>query len=465
MLCIVLALSISSNGIEILDHNPDEWLAEGWMITEEIVIDPAIYFETLTFPPADLLQCNTSFIESNGTQLWRALLLYNDKCVALLEEDSDPRIYQVGGNELSTSIDCDYAVVSSHDATRSWFVVDVQSDSTYCLTVDPEYATDFMCPMATYINGDGMIVGIMTAPVNATLCRLFVLDDNILKYVRSTQGPTHGGVDYTPDSRLFAVITSTTEGRKLIAFDWEMHELWIASAGNATRPATTDISVSQDGSVVVSEWLDGRIENDGFAVYDGSTGALIARVPDVGGISSAVASPAGSYVGVTTYHIPDFMIDSDSAITFTETAEIELENYDFLEQHEGELVILELHELNTLILRSCYSDGYVYPLLHGIADDGSALVELTDRYSVIENSFSFADADRRLVILNPDGNPIWASESVSDVSGYYTYRGPSFTRYSHDPVITFCWTDDGYRVICTSDDGQAIRIVTLSQTH
>jgi len=81
MLCIVLALSISSNGIEILDHNPDEWLAEGWMITEEIVIDPTIYFETLTFPPADLLQCNTSFIESNGTQLWRAFLLYNDKCV------------------------------------------------------------------------------------------------------------------------------------------------------------------------------------------------------------------------------------------------------------------------------------------------------------------------------------------------------------------------------------------------
>ncbi len=461
MLCIILAISISSPGIEILDQHPDEWLADGWAITGETMIDPTDYFETLTFPPADLLQCNTSFIESNGTHLWRVIMLFDGKCVALLEEEGDPRIYMVEGNKLSTSIDCSYTVVSSHDATRPWFVVDVQSDSTYYFTVDPEYATDFMCPMATYINSDGLIVGIMTAPVNPTLSRLFVPDDNILKYVRSTQGPTHGGIDYTSDSSLFAVITSTTEGRKLVAFDWEMNELWTASVGNATRPASTELSVSYDGSVLAAEWFDGFIENDGLAVFDGNTGALLARFQDGGTLSSVIVSPSGSYIGMTVYHLPDYIIDGDSTLIIAENTVIE--GYNWITQFEGELAILAPHDSNTQVLRTCYSDMYIMPILHGIGDDRSALIELSNRTSEIDNGI--VSAYKRLAILNPEGNPIWASNPVSRMSVYFTYRGPTFTRYSHDPVINFCRTDDSYRVICTSDDGLTIKIVTLSQTY
>ncbi len=471
MYCILIILGISYPGIEILDDHPAEWISEGWTITDEVLIDPTDYFRSLTFPPEDRLQCSTAFVTSDGSTLWRVVLLYNEECVALFEERSRPRRFDVEGNALSTSLGCNYAVVTDRDSTRPWHVMDILWDTTFPFSVDSDFASDLRYAtegvnggISVYANNEGDVLGISSGIQRTSTARLFQLSGGLLNCIDSISGSVNSGVDHSAGQELFVVVVMSEHGRRLIGFDWDLNELWSSCTGSSYWPSCIELSVAQDGSIVACEWFDGRFMDDGFAVFDGHSGVMLARFPDVGGILSVQVSPAGTYTGITTQHLPDFMTDGDSTIVYSEivyadSMDVEQMNDYFFSQFEGELAILESRDPGSLVIRSCYSDGYIYPLLLGITDDGSVLFELTER-SV--EPIDFPHMLKRLVIQDREGNLIWASSPASDPSGHFKLYGSAFTWYSRYPVINFCQTLDGYRVICASEDGQAIRILTLA---
>jgi len=91
-MAIGLALLLSSAcgyGFEVLDTTDSEWVAPGYEVIEEAVIDPLEYGEPYLNDGSPTVGVHLSFVESDSGETWRVVFVL-DRKVVVLQEGEDP---------------------------------------------------------------------------------------------------------------------------------------------------------------------------------------------------------------------------------------------------------------------------------------------------------------------------------------------------------------------------------------
>ena len=85
----ILLLANNAVGFEILDTTEEEWVAPGYQVTEEAVIDPLEYGEPFSNDGEPCVGVHLSFAASDSGEAWRVVFVL-DRKVVVLEEGADP---------------------------------------------------------------------------------------------------------------------------------------------------------------------------------------------------------------------------------------------------------------------------------------------------------------------------------------------------------------------------------------
>lgn len=86
---VVLLLASNAIGFEILDTTDEEWVAPGYEVIEEAVIDPLEFGEPFLDDGSPVVGVHLSFIDEETGEAWRVVFVL-DRKVVVLEEGSDP---------------------------------------------------------------------------------------------------------------------------------------------------------------------------------------------------------------------------------------------------------------------------------------------------------------------------------------------------------------------------------------
>ncbi|MBD3371040.1 hypothetical protein GF402_11865 [Candidatus Fermentibacteria bacterium] len=466
MICVwIAAIALSSGMLDVLDEHEGPWVAEGWEITEEVTIDPADYFDDLEFPLEHRLSCSTAFVFEESRPRWRIVLSYDGKHVFLHEGQDVPQVYHLEGGDVSTSENCGFAIVRKRhtllceppDEPIKWFFIDSRDSTVEELNV-PERMTRSPSHSIVILANDGaFIVATKAGPTKEAV--FLTSSDSGLDEVVGQAPRSLINWDYTSEGALVAAVVVTESGRRIAGFDWSMDERWSVDGGASRSPGGNQFCVSRNGEIVASEIFNELIYGDGFTVLEGSTGSVLGRFLEGTSVASLAVSADGSIVVATSARSQS--VEGDSR---TISGHVSGTPSSWHSLGKSEITIFlpfESHAPSTL---ECYSARYGYAEAIGVESDGAILVRLRDRLMYIENEGP--PSNRMLALVTLDGQLVWASaprlRGIHHRSSF-SYR-TDFSPRARSPITRFCSTDTGYRVIYESNDGRALKIVTIERT-
>lgn len=439
MICVwITAIALSSGMLDVLDEHEGPWVAEGWEITEEVIIDPTEYLDYLPSSGSDQIFCCSAFVEEDGKNLWRLLLGYDGKVVVLQEDEPEPKVLEVEARLRRASMDCGFFLTSEDWPPTEARLVDADDGS-----FSPPYL--FSRRMGVLVSNSGRLAGITNTPLGAPGgSRLY--SPAGFSFVEPERTP--GRIEsfaYAPEGDLIVTVVQTEEGRVVIAYDWDLNRLWEANAGSSTSGGYTKIAVSENARSLAYEIKDGRMYTDGLAITDGRSGENLLRVLENEVIISFAISEDGTIVGITAGPRPfpsngeNFTID------------------DYLIQGNTELAVLSPFDSTEVSRVACYSDRYILAEIVEIENDGSCLIVLQEKQAVRARR---GRSNITTCLLEASSEVIWVSEPVPPYAPRFRYHGaPSH----HFPIRSLCKTEGGYRIIGEHDDGATIAITTLEK--
>jgi hypothetical protein len=86
---MILLASVMEYGFEVLDTYDSEWVAPGYEVVEEAVIDPLEYGEPYLSNGSPTVGVHVSFVESDSSEAWRVVFVL-DRKVMVLQEGEEP---------------------------------------------------------------------------------------------------------------------------------------------------------------------------------------------------------------------------------------------------------------------------------------------------------------------------------------------------------------------------------------
>lgn len=103
LLALLSTVTVNEVAIEpyILDNTPDQWVAPGYRLVKEAVINPLDYGEPLLLGNECGIGLYSFFVDTPDGEKWRLVMTFIDK-VVMLQEDEDPVEYPIYGRIFKT---------------------------------------------------------------------------------------------------------------------------------------------------------------------------------------------------------------------------------------------------------------------------------------------------------------------------------------------------------------------------
>ena len=82
---IYLALSIATSvSVDVLDNTDGEWIAPGYTVSEDILINPFDYVTNIENHPKNIA-CYAFFVDTEDGEMWRVVIVGSNRMVVLQE--------------------------------------------------------------------------------------------------------------------------------------------------------------------------------------------------------------------------------------------------------------------------------------------------------------------------------------------------------------------------------------------
>ena len=308
MYCIVyLALSLATTvSVDILDNADGEWIAPGYSISEDILINPFDYVTNIKNDPKNIA-CHAFFVDTEDGEMWRVIMVGSNRMVVLQENRENPMVvdfpfdaygavYSRGGRfviirdgELNTAdealhIDIDNNIVRSFDPTP---------DGQQC---------------GLFLSDNGTVAGMGTDIIvdfsqDLSTATVRHYDETYLRF--------HCTSAY---DEIIVAENAYSRPREIVAFDWDGNELWTSNTGD--RTVVDPLAVSLDGTRIgVSFARSGAMiidGDDGRILWEGFNGLQTSRIvfsPD----ASSAAFPASMSTGKLPYNFIALSVNEDDS--------------------------------------------------------------------------------------------------------------------------------------------------------
>ncbi|HQE56752.1 MAG TPA: hypothetical protein PLB15_05345 [Candidatus Fermentibacter daniensis] len=116
----ILLLAYNAVGFEILDVTDEEWVAPGYEVVEEAVIDPLVYGEPFSDDGVPVIGVHLSFVpDGSSDEAWRVVFVF-DRKVVVLTEGADPVEIPVGLEIESCAFSPSGGFVVVHDGAEEY---------------------------------------------------------------------------------------------------------------------------------------------------------------------------------------------------------------------------------------------------------------------------------------------------------------------------------------------------------
>ena len=116
----ILLLAYNAVGFEILDVTDEEWVAPGYEVVEEVVIDPLVYGEPFSDDGVPVIGVHLSFVpDGSSDEAWRVVFVF-DRKVVVLTEGADPVEIPVGLEIESCAFSPSGGFVVVHDGAEEY---------------------------------------------------------------------------------------------------------------------------------------------------------------------------------------------------------------------------------------------------------------------------------------------------------------------------------------------------------
>ena len=307
---VYLALSLAATvSVDIFDNADGEWIAPGYSISEDILINPFDYVTNIKNDPKNIA-CHAFFVDTEDGEMWRVIMVGSNRMVVLQENRENPMVvdfpfdaygavYSRGGRfviirdgELNTAdealhIDIDNNIVRSFDPTP---------DGQQC---------------GLFLSDNGTVAGMGTDIIvdfsqDLSTATVRHYDETYLRF--------HCTSAY---DEIIVAENAYSRPREIVAFDWDGNELWTVNTGD--RTVNYALTVSPNGSKIgVSFARSGAmiIDVDDGRIFWESTDAIhTSRVvfsPD----AYSAAYPASMLAGVYPYNF--VVLSADENDSFAE---------------------------------------------------------------------------------------------------------------------------------------------------
>ncbi|MCK5786525.1 MAG: hypothetical protein KAH54_08195 [Candidatus Sabulitectum sp.] len=285
MLFIMMALfgSVTVNEVSldasILDNVQDEWIAPGYEIAEEIIIDPLDY----GVPQDDrdgtprIIGFQSFFVQTPEGEKWRIVLTY-DRKVVVLQEDAEQREFEVERSirSMINSKDGRYLIIRFLDDYYSQQTMAISGlappeKRTLLINIDEEIqSVRTGIEWISYLGGNGYGVASRGDSIYFYDDRLNLVNTRFNKLAHVLNNST----SLSNDGSLFVTLYADSfevyeEGlSSLRAYDCNGNVLWDAEPAGIGRPG-----VSEHGDFVFA------LGQDRLVSLDGRTGLLLWEQP------------------------------------------------------------------------------------------------------------------------------------------------------------------------------------------
>lgn len=142
MLYLIVSLLLTLTTLADLDSVTEEWIAPGVDISRETLIEFADHGEMFQSESEPYVGCHVAFVEVNGQEKWRAVVVYADR-VVLFQEDQEPVItlFDFPVDNLSFSESGNYVVLHDGgevDTDRNGLQINTETGENIFFDAQPE---------------------------------------------------------------------------------------------------------------------------------------------------------------------------------------------------------------------------------------------------------------------------------------------------------------------------------------
>lgn len=263
--------SLSSNTV------PDDWwVAPGWTISSLVTIDPAEYAAPILY---DAYYADAFIVTSGDEEVWRVVIVGDDKVVALQEDWPSPREYilpSLTRRVASSPNGCFIAVQSLKEGAERTVASDYiyHGDTAVLIDIDNWTAETFDpapggASAGLLVSGSGRVIGV-TDSNQDQLPGFNVYDRKNLSAAPEFVEVEHSFryFDVASEKDIFVAGLPGYGFPAMGAFDWDGNLLWVFRIEEGDFP--TVIRITPDGNTV---FLSTR--NRSIYKLDGRTGGIL----------------------------------------------------------------------------------------------------------------------------------------------------------------------------------------------
>ena len=326
----ILLLACNAIGFEILDSTDEEWVAPGFEVVEEAVIDPLEYGEPFSNDGDPSVGVHLSFVASDSSEVWRVVFVL-DRKVVVLEEGSDPVEIPVDLGIESCAFSPSGRFVVVHDGAEEytgWNAARIDTETGEAEIFDSQPG------------GQPGPRSIVVSNIGSVLCGWTFFDEHLDSIGRGADLQNPGAPVVSSDGSYWAV----AEG-----YGWSIHlldrtgaEIWSRSSSGTLA----DRMVFSPDETLLAVPLCSGLE-----IWDTETGETIWRDDSdrIGSTPTFDPSANSFWFGRCGYDLPSALQNGDACITIA--------GYDGKYRHwrviaaSPEILLIELESQNPSLRR------------------------------------------------------------------------------------------------------------------
>ena len=180
MLYLIAASILTLTTLADLETVTEEWVAPGVDITKETLVEFADHGEMFQGASEPYVGCHVTFVEVEGQEKWRAVVVYADR-VVLFQEDREPvvTLHDFPVDNCSFSESGNYVVLHDGgevDTDRNGLRINAETRERVFFDAQPEGMLD---KSDFWIWEDGSLAFIRTLNWDAHIYRFFFLDSTL----------------------------------------------------------------------------------------------------------------------------------------------------------------------------------------------------------------------------------------------------------------------------------------------
>ena len=304
MLALIVSVLLAQSSLSSNTVPEDWWVAPGWTISSLVTIDPAEYAAPILH---DAYYADAFIVSSGDKEVWRVVIVGDDKVVVLQEDWTSPREYILPSltRRVATSTNGRFiAVQSLREGAERTVASDYiyHGDTAVLIDIDNWTAETFDpapggASAGLLVSGSGRVIGV-TDSNQDQLPGFNVYDRENLSAAPEFVEVKHSFryFSFAKEKDVFVAGLPGYGFPAMGAFDWDGNLLWVFRIEEGDFPV--DVQITPDGNTVFCLTRNGSIYK-----LDGRTGGILDSAEYAwpsNSMVTAVSNGSCSYASVVT---------------------------------------------------------------------------------------------------------------------------------------------------------------------